>query len=156
MKRFKNLITILFISPEFLVTIIIYAIYNFYPAFLESIGTKIQADAEVWKYLPTLTFFMASLAFTFSSKLRAPLVNKSNKILYDWPLYQLFVDRVIVSLLFAVVCAITALLLWVYGASMSPVQIGAIFLGSTIAVSTTTITMLLAHQKLIEILEKHG
>ncbi|MCP4988060.1 MAG: hypothetical protein GY928_19010 [Colwellia sp.] len=149
MKRFKNLVTVMFISPEFLVLIVIFGIYQFYPPFLKSIGTKIQADAEVWRYLPTLTFVMASLAFTFSSKLRAPLVNKSNKILYDWPLYQLFVDRVIVSLLFAIVCAITALVLWVYGASMGSVQVGAVFLGSTISVSTTAITMLLAHQKLM-------
>jgi len=156
MKRIKNIFFVVFVSPELLVFLSIGAVGHFYPAILESVGAKIKADSEVWKYLPTLTLAFAAMTFRLSSKLRAPLDNSSNKALYEWTYYPLLVDRVMVSLLFSVVCGISALALWIYGDTLSPLQIGAIFLGSTIAVSATALTMLLAHQTLREILERYG
>lgn len=156
MKRIKNIFLVLFISPEFLILISILAVADLYPAVLESVGDRIKADSEIWKYLPTLTLAFSAMAFRLSSKLRAPLDNTSNKALYDWPLYPLLVDRVIVSLLFSVVAGVAALILWVYGDDFTSLQIGAIFLCSTIAAATTALSMLFAHQTLKELLDKHG
>jgi hypothetical protein len=114
-----------------------------------------RADDEVWKHLPTLTLLFSGLAFKFSSKLRAPLENQSNKALYEWPHYKLLKDRVLVSLIFASVSGIVGLGLWVLGGPAEPKIVGVTFLAATVTAAITALTMLLAHQKLRELLETY-
>lgn len=156
MKRAKFLILAVFVSPEFLIALVALGLYALYPEILNAIGDKIKSEKEVWKYLPTLTLGFSALAFKQSSKLRAPLDNSSNKVLYDWPLYQLLVDRVMVSLIFAIACGVISLILWIFGNSWSSESVGAVFIGATGAAASTALLMLLAHQKLRELMEKYG
>lgn len=156
MKRAKFLILAVFVSPEFLIALVAFGMYAVYPEILHAIGEKIKSEKEVWKYLPTLTLGFSALAFKQSSKLRAPLDNSSNKALYEWPLYQLLVDRVMVSLIFALACGVISLSLWIFGNSWSSESVGAVFVGATGAAASTALLMLLAHQKLRELMEKYG
>ena len=156
MSRTKNIFLVFFISPELLVFLSVLALSEHCPMLFEVIGEKIKADSEVWKFAPTLTLGFSAMAFRYSSKLRAPLENTSNKDLYEWPLYPLLVDRVWVSLLFSVICGLAALTLWIFGDAFSMLQIGAIFLCATVASATTAMSMLFAHQKLKELLDMFG
>lgn len=156
MIRVRNFFAALFISPEFVFCLALLAGFMYFPELFEALGLKMKADDEVWKYLPTLTLLFSGLGFKYSSKLRAPLENKSNKALYEWPLYPLIVDRVIVSLLFSVLCGIIGIGLWVVGGSVQPKMVGLVFLAATATAAITALTMLLAHQKLRELLETHA
>ncbi|HXE96937.1 MAG TPA: hypothetical protein VN642_11055 [Dongiaceae bacterium] len=156
MKRFRNLLLSIFVSPELVVVLLVVVGLVYSPEFMGALGKKLKSDSEVWKYMPTLTLLFSGAAFGLSSKIRAPLENSSNKLLYEWPLYPLLVDRVLVSMAFACICGATGLLLWVFGQSLSATTVGCVFLAATGVSATTAFTMLLAHQKLREIIDRYG
>ena len=156
MKRLRNFIAAIVISPELLVCLVLLGVFAYYPGLFESLGMKMRADDEVWKHLPALTILFSGLAFKFSSKLRAPLENQSNKVLYEWPHYRLLKDRVMVSLVFSSVSGIVGLGLWVLGRPAEPKIVGLVFLAATGTAAITALTMLLAHQTLRELLETHA
>lgn len=155
MKRIKNLIAALFISPEIVLVLIVLGCLQYFPENFKLLGKSIRSDTEIWKYLPGLTLIFSTTAFNYSSKLRAPLENFSNKHLYEWPHYDLLVDRVYVSLFYAIAAGCTGLWLWFFGQSLSEQAVGAIFLASTGTSGVTALAMLLAHQKLRELIEKY-
>lgn len=156
MNRLKNVLFALFIAPELVVLLLGALCFTYCPELLEALGKKLRSDSEVWKYLPTLTLLFSGVAFGLSSKIRAPLENGSNKPLYEWPLYPLLVGRVMVSLWFAVVSGAIGLGLWVFGQSLSGEIVGGVFLVATGMSATTALTMLLAHQKLRELIDRYG
>lgn len=156
MNRAKFLIFAIFVSPEFLIALVALGFYIYRPELIHTIGDKIKSDTEISKFLLTLTLGFSTLAFHLSSKLRAPLDNYLNKVLYDWPLYQLFVDRVMVSVVFAIVCGVISLILWAFGNGWSSESVGAVFVGATGAVASTAVLMLFAHQKLRELIVKYS
>ncbi len=156
MKRIKNVLIAVFVSPELVVILLIVLGVIYSPNPIDALGKKLRSDSEVWKYMPTLTLLFSGAAFTLSSKIRAPLENSSNRLLYEWPLYPLLVDRVIVSLVFAVACGAAGFFLWVLGQSLSPRTVGAMFLAATVVSATTAFSMLLAHQKLRELIDRYG
>lgn len=154
MSQFKNIVLVTIVSPEVLFLSAMLGTLYLNPPWLGSIGLTITSNKEVWKFLPSLTLGLAAVAYTYSSKLRAPL-NSSNKILYDWGLYPLLVGRVMVSLAFSTLCGISALSLWIFGDDMQPALIAIVFLSATLISGITALTMMLAHQKLREMLEKY-
>jgi len=156
MKRVKSLLFCIFVSPELLVILLVAVGLIYSPESMGTLGKKLKSDSEVWKYMPTLTLLFSGAAFGLSSKIRAPLENSSNKLLYEWPLYPLLVDRVLVSVAFAVVCGATGLSLWIFGQSLTATTVGIVFLASTGVSATTAFTMLLAHQKLRELIDRYG
>lgn len=156
MSKLKNIFLATFVSPEVLVGLAVVLLYVFVPEFLAELGSKLQSDSEIWKYAPTLTLLFSGAAFRYSSKIRAPMDNSPNTALYEWPLYPLLVARVMVSLWFAVLCGVAGIALWIFGKSMSYKMVGGVFLSATGISATTAFTMLLAHQKLRELLERFG
>lgn len=156
MKRVNNILFCLFLSPELLMFLLVATGFVYLPESISALGNKLKSDSEVWKYMPTLTLLFSGAAFNLSSKIRAPLENSSNKLLYEWPLYPLLVDRVLVSMVFAGLCGATGLMLWVFGQSVPAKLVGGVFLAATSVSATTAITMLLAHQKLRELIDKYG
>lgn len=156
MMRLKNVLFALFISPELVEVLAVFALLQYFPTEYESLGKTIRSDSEVWKYLPALTLAFSTTAISYSSKIRAPLENFSNKRLYEWPLYHLLVERVHVGILYGVLAGAASLTLWFIGTSLNDENVGAIFLASTISSGTTALTMMLAHQKLRELVEKYS
>jgi hypothetical protein len=155
MRRLGYFLAAIFISPEIILGLLILAGFVYFPAYFHFLGEKIQSQSEVWKYLPTATIGLSIYSFKQSSNLRAPLKNSSNKTLYKWPSYQLLVDRVYVSMLFSITYAIAGLSIWVLGESVAYALTSLLFVASTMLAGTTALTMLLAHQKLVELLETH-
>jgi hypothetical protein len=156
MMRLKNLVLGTFISPEMLIVLVVFSLSSYFPLEFQRLGENIRSDVEIWKYLPGLTIVLSTAAFNYSSKIRAPLESTSNKRLYEWPHYALLVDRVYISLFFAIVAGTLGLWLWFFGKSLLASTVGFVFLASTLASGTTALTMLLAHQKLRELIETHS
>lgn len=156
MERIKYFLLALFISPELIILLLAALGLIYFPEVMNDLGKKLQSDSEVWKYLPTLTLFLSGAAFSLSSKIRAPLENSSNKILYEWPLYPLLVDRVMISLVLSGLCGVISLSLWIFGQSMSPEAVGTVFIAATGVSASIAFLMLLAHQKLRELIDRYG
>lgn len=156
MKRTKKFLLALLVSPEIVVLLLVAFVFAHYPGLIDELGKKLLSDSEVWKYMPTLTLLFSGAAFGLSSKIRAPLENSSNKLLYEWPLYPLLVDRVMISLGFSGICGALGLALWVFGQSLTTTVVGTVFVGATGVSATTALTMLFAHQKLRELIDRYG
>lgn len=155
MKRLGFLLASIFISPEMMAALALYFAYVYFPGTYSFIGERLVSNTDVWSYLPTLTLLLSGFAFQQSFKLRAPL-SSGNKVLYEWPAYLYLVDRVYVCLAIATLSAATAISLWVFGATMAPKTVALIFLLGSIVSGITALTMLLAHQKIVEILELYA
>lgn len=155
MSRLKNLLFATFISPELVLALIVLVISYFAPTYTEKLGIAIHSDTEIWKYLPALTLIFSGAAINSSFKLRAPLESFSNKRLYEWPLYQLLVDRVYIGISFGIISAAASLMLWILGENLEPTYIAVIFLTATLVSGTTALSMLLAQQRLRELVERH-
>lgn len=145
----------LIVSPEALVIGLSIVFLLWSPDLLSLLGKKLEADSEIWKYLPTLTMALSVYSFNLSSKLRAPLQDDANKALYEWPMYPYLVDRIYISMAYSVGAAVGSLVLWVFGKELSANIVGLVFIAATAVASATALTMLLAKQKLTEILVLH-
>lgn len=152
MNRIKYLLIALAVSPEVLVGLLVAAFVVIFPRHAAAFGETIRSDAEVWKYLPGLTFIFVGFIIKSSFTLRAPLESSSNKVLYCWPGYQFLVDRVYVGLFYGIASTIASLALWFFGKAFDPILVALIFLSATLVSGMTALTMLLAQQKLREIL----
>ena len=153
MKRFNHLVLALIVSPEMVIGVAVLAFALLAPTPAANLGSLIRSDAEVWSYLPVLTFIFSGAAIRTSFKLRAPLESSYNRMLYQWPGYQLLVDRVYVGLFYGISSAGASLFLWMVGKKLEPLVVASIFLASTLMAGATALTMLLAQQKLRELLE---
>lgn len=156
MKQPINIIFALLISPEAVVALIVLLWFYLDPASLGHLGNQLKSDTEVWTYLPSLVFVFAGISFQFSFKIRAPLDGSSNKALYEWPLYPLIVARVMVGLFFATCSGVLGLANWVFGHNLENATVGLNFLLAIGISATTALTMMLAHQKLRELIERYG
>jgi len=155
-KRIKNTFFALFISPEAVVAFLVLLWFLFNPTSLELFGSHLKYDTEVWKYLPSLVLIFAGTAFRFSFKIRAPLDSSFNRILYEWPLYPLLVARVMVGLFFAACSGALGLATWIFGQHLDDLTVGAMFILAVGVSATTALTMMLAYQKLRELIERYG
>jgi len=155
-SRLSNFLFTIFVSPEAVVALLCLLPYYYFFDSLAELGGMLKTDAEIWKYLPTLTLGFSGVAFVVSSKIRAPLENFSNKALYEWPHYQLLVDRVLISLGFSVICGVASLAIWMLGTRLSAEVIGVVFLVATSVSATTALTMFLAQQRVRELVDRYG
>ncbi|MFN3713847.1 MAG: hypothetical protein ACK4SX_09320 [Alcanivoracaceae bacterium] len=156
MKQVKNIFFALFISPEAVVAFLIFLWFFLNPTSLETFGAHLKSDTDVWKYLPSLVLIFAGTAFRFSFKIRAPLDSSFNRILYEWPLYPLLVARVMVGLIFATCSGALGLATWIFGQHLDDLTVGAMFFLAAGVSATTALTMMLAYQKLRELIERYG
>lgn len=152
MKRLCWAVLGIILSPELLAVGLSVVVELWWPELFSMLGRKLEADSEIWKYLPTLTLGLAAYSFKLSSNLRAPLQGHANKSLYQWPMYQFFVDRVYIGMGYSVAAALGSLILWMFGKDLDHRFVGLIFVSATTVASATALTMLLAKQKLTELL----
>ena len=156
MKQIKNTLVSLFISPELVVAFLVFLWFSLNPNSLESFGAHLKSDKDVWKYLPSLVLIFVGTAFRFSFKIRAPLDSSFNRMLYEWPLYPFLVARVMVGLIFSTCSGALGLATWIFGQYLDDLVVGAMFFLSAGVSATTALTMMLAYQKLREIIERYG
>lgn len=153
MNRLKHFLIAAFVSPEVAIGLAVAVFAISAPKLAAALGDAIRSDAEVWKYLPVLTLVFSGAVINASFKLRAPLESFSNKILYHWSAYHLLVDRVYIGLFYGICSAAASLALWIVGQKIGPILVASIFLAATLISGVTALSMLLAQQKLRELLE---
>lgn len=156
MKRFLDTLRMLFISPEFLVILVIISMNLYAKDFLTMLGFQFKINDEIWKFLPSLPLLFSGIAFKISTKVRVPFESASNKIFYEWPEYQRIVDRVKLSKFYCILCCAGAISIWIFCKQLPESLIATIFLLSTIVSGIVAFFMFESSQKLREILELHS
>ncbi len=130
MTKFVELIRIIFVSFEFLFLIIVFSAYQFYPDLLSEIGQKFHINQEFWKYIPTIPSGLLIASLSYSWKILTPLDNSSNRPLYEWPDYWKLKLRIIVSIIYCGLSAISAAIIWFFGENILKDKLGFIFIVS--------------------------
>ncbi len=127
MKLLETL-RIVFISPEFLAILAIFATYYHVPALFESLGNQFKVNTEIWKFIPTIPLAICGFSIQYAWKILFPLDGAGNTILLQWPNYWKLKLRVITSVIICAVCFLGAISIWIYSNILSPNHIGAIFI----------------------------
>jgi hypothetical protein len=156
MKRLLHIFRFSFISPEFLFVMIFGLLWFIEFSLFVDLVNLIKTDEEIWKYFLTLPAILAGVIFAASSKIRAPLVNKSNKELYDWPGYEQLLDSIFVSFSIAILCFVTCVATLLFRLKFESLTLGMLFLGSLVILGVCALTLFLAKQKIREIMEQFG
>ena len=151
MKRLIDIFRAIFISPEFAMLLIIYAVMQYKPEWLALVGTQFQTNNEIWKFLPTLPVLFTSLVFKYGKHIRVPL--EKNKRLYEWDDYHRITDRVFIGIFISVLCSIGAISIWFLTENTSVINLGAIFIASVGLSGFTAFTMYLASISIREVLD---
>ncbi|MFH2123345.1 MAG: hypothetical protein ABIJ50_07695 [Pseudomonadota bacterium] len=130
MTKLAELTKIIFVSFEFLYLTVLLAVYQFYPAIFGSIGHKFHSNQEIWKFIPTLptSLLVASISYTW--KIITPLSGTSNRVLHEWPDYWKLKTRVILSIIYCGLSAISSIVIWFYGLQFKTYQLGFIFIAT--------------------------
>lgn len=155
MKKPIDIIRLLFISPEVVFLLVILLVYQLKPEWLFLVGLPFKKNGEIWKFLPSLPILFTGVVIKVGGKIRAPLENSSNKLLYGWPLYSFLRNRVLVSIFICILCSIGALTIWLFIENLTPITVGAIYLLSVGISGLTALCIVLALPTLKEILGKY-
>lgn len=148
-----ELLRVLFISVEFLVFLVVVAVWFFFPAVWISSGETFKSQEEVMKCLPVLPVALCGFSIRFSWKLLSPQ-SGSNKILYEWPDYWKLRLRRNVTIGLCVLYAAVSIATWVFRSTMPSSWVGAVWTWAIISAMVTTGCALLAAFTLKEITEE--
>lgn len=138
MKRAKEFMIALLVSPEILVVVIFLLIYEFIPKLFIFIGAVIRENEPV-KFLALTPVSMLGLMIHGRKELLFPEHEKT-EFLLAWEGYYLILDRYWISIVFCGVCVIASVAVWSAGAALGEPDIAAIFLCAIIVSLVTYIT----------------
>ncbi len=155
MKKNYDILRMALISPELCFLLAVVLVYQLWPDVLSFAGQPFKEKGDVWKYLPTLPILFTGIVFKGGEKIRAPLDNAMNKILYEWPFYNFLRNRVLFSFFICIFCSISAISLWIFIDSLKPSIVGAIYISATGISGLTALCIILALPSLKEILCKY-
>jgi hypothetical protein len=155
MKRLKFLLSGFFISPEFLSIIVAFGIGFSFADQAVIVGNLIRGNSEAGKYLSGFIATLSTSVFVLSSKIRSPQEKGTNKILYEWPYYNLLLDRVYLSFFYAIFSGAASIVLLIAGTILSAKWIFILSACALLTACSAALTVFLAHQKIREILEKY-
>ena len=156
MERVLDNLRATIISPEFLIISIVLGVYFLYPQLMGAVGEKIKLENELWKYLFSLPFIFTAISIRQSSKIRAPLENSSNKVLYEWEFYNRIIDRVYIGIIYSILSSICVVSVLIFQGEINNKIVGSIFIAGTCVSGIVALTMFFAPQKLRELLEKYA
>lgn len=151
MKRIIDILRVIFISPEFLILLIVFVLQIYKADWFILIGKQFQSNNEIWKFLPTLPMLFTSLVFKFGKNIRIPLEN--NKQLYQWNEYYRITDRVHIGIYISILSSIGAISVWLLIDIISNLYIGIIFISSIGISGFSALTMHLASISIREVLD---
>ncbi|ASG09141.1 hypothetical protein CEQ50_16540 [Vibrio anguillarum] len=155
MNRVLDIFRFTIISPEFVVILLTVAMTYSYPEVFLLIGGKLKGNAELWKFIPSLPVIFTGVTFKVAQKVHAPLENTSNKQLYEWSSFNKVSDRIMASYLICILCCAASFTIWFFMSELSELMLGSILLSSILISGLTTFQIILAAQKIRQIIEQY-
>lgn len=155
MNRVLDILRFTIISPEFVVILLTTAITYSYPDVFVLIGEKLKGNAELWKFIPSLPVIFTGVTFKVAQKVHAPFENTSNKQLYEWNSFNKISDRIMASYFICILCCAASFTIWFFMSELSELMLGSILLSSILISGLTTFQIILAAQKIRQVIEKY-
>jgi hypothetical protein len=156
MNRVIDFFRFALISPEIVWAGFILIGYLYSNEYLESLGKQLKENSDLWKILSALPFVFLMSTFKSTGNLRSPLDKEENKALYEWPMYTKLTDRAIYSLVLGIICCSGIVSTWVISSKLSEAALGAFYMALLGVTGISAFILILAVQKLKEILTKHA
>ena len=156
MKRVIDIKRMIVISPELCVILLVILVNIYAEKHINTLGSLFKTNDEIWKFLPSLPILFSGITFKTSKKVRVPLDTGSNKALYEWPLYHMITDRILLSKAYCIICGTGAISIWLFCKQLPEYMIASIFLLSTLISGVTAFFMHDASQKIREVIELHS
>lgn len=156
MNRILDILRFSIISPEFVILLLSIAVAHNFPEAFELVGRKLKSNVELWKFIPSLPFVFIGVTFKVAQKVLAPLENTSNKQLYEWGAFNKINDRVMASYLICIFCCISSFTIWFFMEDLNELHLGSILLSSISISGLTTFQIILAAQKIRQIIEQYS
>ena len=153
LRRFVEVLRIVFISPEIVATLIIALLFMYWPQPYVMIGSKFTSNSKLWEYIPVIPIGVFSFSIYLSFQLQAP-VESANRELYDWELYWALKYRIIAAIFWAGSSVMLSLALWFISTELSNVLTGCIFIEAITLSVIVAATEIMALFTLKEILAK--
>lgn len=126
MRKIAEYIRLIFVSFEFLYSLAVSALANFFPAPLCALGSVLKANNDIIKWIPVLPLGICGFVFSLAWRITAPS-SGSNRELYQWPDYWRLTCRRDFSIVLSVLVAMLAVSLWIFSAHLSDLMFGYIF-----------------------------
>lgn len=152
----RNLVIAIVTAPELLVSLIVFAVYIYYPQPLEFVGERLTSETESWKYITVIPCGFFAWCVKLFSDIRSPSDKTDNKMLYGWPHYKLLVARLYLALVLSGLSAAISIGLWLLGKNLDHSIIGALFVGAAGVSLVVSATLTFARSRLKELLTQHG
>lgn len=152
----RNLLAAVFISPELVVALAVYALFVNYPFILTFIGSKLLSEADNWKYIAVVPLALVGWSVKAMSDIRNPSDKEHNKLLYSWPHYPLLVARLYVAVAVSFTAAVASVGLCLFGKGLPPAVVGAFFVGAMVVSITVAAGLTFARDRVRELLVHHG
>lgn len=153
MKRFLNILRMIFLSPEFLCIICFSSLFLFKIDFISNFAYFLFFGCNI-----TIIFALPIFCFSFtiSQMIRILQPKESLKLLVSWKDYSLLEDGVWISLSWCIASLIVTILLVSNKEKLLVYSIGIIYITFNIVAFISTLSTFRASFKVREILEKYG
>ena len=153
MNKLIETVRFIFVSFEFLILIVIIAIALVNIDWYSRLGDEFKSNNDIWRWLPTIPLVFAIASIRMGSKILHPRENASNRVLYEWSSYWKLKFRVITSIVESCLCVVASIIIWIFTDDMSSGIVGTVYISAISVALIISLTLLLAHYKIREIME---
>ncbi len=153
MRKFLDIIRIIFVSPELLMIIVITILYVEFQSYFLMVGEKLLSNESWLKYIPTIPGMLLMFSVKYSWKILKPS-GETNKILYEWKDYWRLKYRVIISIGICFLCTCLSFYNWIFIGDSSKALFALLTAISIVVALIVVGTLLLAAFRINELMSR--
>lgn len=151
MKQFRDILRLMFVSPELLVWCLPFLLYTFYPSLADVIVKPMKEGIGFG--LGGVMIPLGLLGFCYKEGLDLLAPTGAKKIILDWPDYSMIKARVLAIFFWCVLGALLALIaVFMVSTNSQPQLAITILVAGILSSATATATLALARFRMREII----
>lgn len=131
MSRIRDIAIAIVVSFETVAFLTVLAFYVRFPQPVEWVGTRLAGTDDRVRYLCFIPVGILALIVKSAKELLFPS-DSDLRVLHEWPRYRMLRDRYTISILWAIVCASTGVVVWALKLPISDRRFVAVVLGATL------------------------
>lgn len=154
MKRLLDTLRFVVVSPELVIGLIVYSLYQCKPSWFRFVGEKLISGNEVTTVL--LLSSIGALAWTFQESKSILYPKEENQILLNWPDYLMLRYRVVYGLLLLLICFVVSIGVLFVKSDLSHDTLGLIVILTFFILGAVIVSHALASITVRGIMEREG
>ncbi len=140
-SKIVDLKRLILISPEFLIGLLVFYLFNEYPEVFVNITTKVKEESNITDVVSALPFSFVAVSYHLGMGVIRPGDEEENKVLYEWPYYWMLEHRFYGSLVICILCSLSIIWLYINPTNLGDAALGGILVAA-ISISATTVFLL--------------